>query len=188
MTTRTILLAQFGTRVGTRGEGRAAGAQVWSELSQLPEEGILEVDLSGVEVLSGSFADEAIVAPVARLVAGELPGRYLVVRTPSADLVEDLGIKLAQRKLALLAVLDGGRWLPLGHLPPYLRETLDWVVGRGETTSQDLAQGLEVSPRAAATRIAQLAELRLVHVVPQARPAGGVQYLSRSLISVNKPS
>lgn len=188
MTTRTILLAQFGTRVGTRGEGRAAGVQLWNELSTLPAEAILEVDLSRVEVLSGSFADEAIVGTVARLVAGELPGRYLVVRTPSEDLVEDLGLKLAQRKLALLAVLDGGRWLALGHLPPYLRETLDWVVTRGETTSQDLAQGLKVSPRAAATRIAQLAELRLVHVVPQARPAGGVQYLSRSLIVVNNPS
>ncbi len=185
MTTRTILLAQFGTRVGTRGEGRTAQKAVWKELTSLPEGGILAADLSGIEVLSGSFADEAIGEPVARLAAGELPGRYLVVRAPSADLVEDLGIKLAQRRLALLAVLAGGRWLLLGHLPPYLRETLDWVVARGETTSQDLAQGLGVTPRAAATRIAQLAELRLVHLVPQARPSGGVLYLSRSLVSVN---
>ncbi|HEU67627.1 MAG TPA: hypothetical protein ENN53_00100 [Candidatus Acetothermia bacterium] len=185
MKTRTILLAQFGARVGTRGEGRAAGRAVWAELASLPAEGILAADLAGVEVLSGSFADEALVEPVARLVAGELPERYLLVRAPRDDLLEDLGAKVAQRKLALLAVVDGKEWRALGRLPPYLEESLRWIVAHGEATSRDLAGALGVSPRAAATRIAQLGELRLVHVVPRPRPVGGVEHHARSLISVD---
>lgn len=185
MKTRTIVLSQFGTRIGTRTEGRAAGRRVWEELAALPEEGLLIVDLAGIEVLSGSFADEALAEPTARLVAGELPGRYLVVHTPTADLVEDLAAKLAQRKLALLAVVDGRECLPLGHLPPYLDETLRWIVAHGEATSAELSQALGVSARAAATRIAQLAGLRLVHIVPQSRPVGGLQHRARSLVSVD---
>ncbi len=185
MKTRTILLSQFGTRVGTRGEGRAAGQAVWEELSALPAEGILAVDLAGIEVLSGSFADEALVDPLARLVGGELPGRYLLVRAPREDLLEDLEAKLAQRKLALLAVVDGRAWRALGRLPPYLDESLRWIVAHGEATSGDLAGALGVSPRAAATRIAHLAALRLVHIVPHPRPVGGVEHHARSLVSVD---
>jgi len=185
MKTRTILLAQFGTRVGTRGEGRAAQRAVWNELSSLPVEGTLAADLSGIEVLSGSFADEAVVEPVARLVAGELPGRYLIARAPREDLLEDLAAKLAQRKLALLAVVDGKTSLPLGRLPPYLDESLRWIVAHGEATSGDLAQALDVSPRAAATRIAQLGALRLVHIVSRPRSVGGVEHHARSLVSVD---
>lgn len=184
MKTRTILLAQFGTRVGTRSEGRAAQQAVWSELLSLPAEGILAADLAGIEVLSGSFADEAVVEPAARLVAGELPGRYLIVRAPKEDLLEDLAAKLAQRKLALLAVVDGKAPLPLGRLPPYLDESLRWIVAHGEATSGDLAQALGVSPRAAATRIAQLGALRLVHIVPRPRSVGGVEHHARSLVAV----
>lgn len=185
MTTRTLRLARFGTRIGTRGEGRAAQRVVWEEISALPDQGILVVDLAGIEVLSGSFADEAVGEPMAWLVAGALPGRYLVVHTPSADLVEDLGAKLDQRRLALLAVVNGTTCRPLGRLPPYLDETLRWIVVHGEATSQDLARALDVSVRAAATRIAQLAELRLIHVISQSRPVGGLQHRARSLVSVN---
>lgn len=186
MKTRTILFAQFGTRVGTRGEGRAAQKALWQELASLPEGGILAADLSGIEVLSGSFADEALVEPVARLVAGELPGRYLVIRAPREDLLDDLAAKLVQRKLALLAMVDGKGCVLLGRLPRYLAESLQWIIAHGEATSGDLAQAFGVSPRAAATRIAQLAELRLIHVISQARPVGGLQHFARSLVSVDQ--
>lgn len=184
MKTRTFLLAQFGTRIGTRSEGRTAQEVVWRELSCLPEDGILSVDLSGIEVLSGSFADEALVEPTSRLVAGELPGRYILIETPTTDLVEDLAAKLSQRKLALLAAVgEAGVWETVGRLPPYLAEALAWVIAEGEATSQDLVQEIGITLQNASTRLAELARLRLVHMIQEPLPAGGIQRRARALLA-----
>lgn len=186
MKTWTLLLAQFGSRIGTRSEGRTAQEVVWRELSRLPEEGILSVDLSGIEVLSGSFADEALVEPTSRLVAGELPGRYILIQTPTTDLVEDLAAKLSQRKLALLAAVgEAGAWEIVGRLPPYLAEALAWVIAEGEATSQDLVQELRITLQNASTRLAELARLRLVHMIQEPLPAGGIQRRARALLAFN---
>ncbi|UCF09535.1 MAG: hypothetical protein JSW65_05580, partial [Candidatus Bipolaricaulota bacterium] len=64
-------IAPFGPRLGTRGEGASAQEALLRALCALPEPGRLIVDLNGVDVLSGSFADEAIAIPCARVAAGE---------------------------------------------------------------------------------------------------------------------
>lgn len=184
METRDVRLTRFGKRLGTRSEGRDAQAFLWESLTALPEGGVLTADLTGIEVLSGSFADEAIGGVLTLLVEGDLPGRYLIVRTPTEDLVEDLDAKLSQRKLALLAVVgEGTEWRALGRIPPHLTQALAWVISNGETMSQDLVQGLGITLQNASTRLAELTRLRLVRVVQESRPMGGIQRKFHPLIS-----
>ena len=138
--------------------------------------------LSGLEVLSGSFADEALAKVAEQLRNGELPDRYLLVKAEEEELLEDLSERLARRGLALFALVGTG-WKILGRLPGYLEETLNWIVQRGEATSPELAQALSISVKNASTRLAELQKLRLVELVREARPMGGVQYRARALIS-----
>jgi hypothetical protein len=154
-------VASFGARVGTRLEGEAAHTALLSALTRLDEPCRLLVSLDGIEVLSGSFADEAIALPYSRLAAGEYGDRYLVIHTPSLELADDLSHKLEQRHLAMLCRVDGG-WEVLGLLPPPMRETLALVIERGSATAKELAATLDIRHNACLHRVGRLSALRLV--------------------------
>jgi len=154
-------IASFGARVGTRLEGEAARAALLSALTALCEPGRLIVSLDGVEVLSGSFADEAIALPYSRLAAEEYGDRYLVVCTPDLELADDLSHKLEQRRLAMLCLVDEG-WEVLGPLPSPMRETLSLVIERGSVTAKDLAEALGIRHNACLHRVGRLSALRLI--------------------------
>ena len=182
MERKVFSLGKFGKRLGTRLEGARAREEILSELASLPAGGQLLVDLSGLEVLSGSFADEAVAKVAEQLKDGELPDRYLLVKAEEEELLEDLSERLARRGLALLALVEDG-WRILGRLPGYLEETLHWILEHGEATSPELAQALSISVKNASTRLAELQKLRLVELVRESRPMGGVQYRARAIVS-----
>ena len=179
---KAVQLNRFGRRLGTREEGARAREVIRQALQALPPGGRLFVDLSGLEVLSGSFADEALASLLAELRDGALPDRYLLIRADDGELVEDLSQRLAQRGLAALALL-GEAVQVIGRLPPYLAEALELVMTRGEMTSPELAQALSISVKNASVRLGELAKLRLVRTVQETRPVGGVQYRAVSLVS-----
>lgn len=172
-------IVPFGSRLGTRGEGAEAQAMLLRALSALPEPGRLIVDLHGVDVLSGSFADEAIAIPCARIAAGEYGDRYLLVDTPHGDLTDDLGYKLERRRLAMLCLADE-EWSVLGPLPPPMMETLTLIVERGQTTAKALATTLEIRHNACLHRVARLADLRLIRreEIGSAGPYASYQLIS----------
>ena len=157
----SFLIQQFGQRLGTRSEGEVARTHLLRALTALPEPVRLLVDLAGIDVLSGSFADEAIAIPYARLAAAEYGDRYMLVRTSHPDLAEDLGYKLERRKLAMLCLSDTG-WTILGALPPPMEETLALIVEREETTAKELADALSIRHNACLHRVGRLAALRLI--------------------------
>jgi len=107
---RRFRLASYGARLGTRLEGGRVRADLLRELAALPAGGMLVVDLAGLEVLSGSFSDEALVEAVAWLLEEGPPERYLWVSTPTPETAEDLGERLTRRRLAVLALV--GRDMP----------------------------------------------------------------------------
>jgi len=185
MTEATFALSRYGRRVGTRAEGERARKELLNSLEGLSEGSLLVVDLTGLDVLSGSFADEALAETVARLAAGALPGRYLLVRSPSDELLEDLESKLKGRRLALLALVRE-TWRVLGHLPPHLSQALEWLTARGEGTSQELSETLGVSVAGASVRLTELSRLRLVHRVQKPRSMGGIEHWATSLVSLKK--
>ena len=161
MDERTFPIAPFGVRLGTRLEGKSAREQLLGILDELPQPGRLVVSLEGVEVLSGSFADEAIAIPCSRLASGEYGDRYLALRAPSLEITDDLAHKLERRRLAALCLIDDG-WEVVGLLAPVMRETLAVVVERGETTAKELAEALRIRHNACLHRVGRLAQLRLI--------------------------
>ena len=161
MNERTFQISPFGVRLGTRLEGRYAREKLLAALASIPEPGRLIVSLDGVEVLSGSFADEAIALSCARLTTGEYGNRYLIVRSPSMEIAEDLSHKLERRRLAMLCLLDD-RWEVLGQLAAPMRETLALVIKHKETTAKELAKILGIRHNACLHRIGRLADLRLI--------------------------
>ena len=185
MEERRIKLAQFGQRLGTRQEGRRAHDVLLRALAALPPGGRLVVDLSGMEVLSGSFADEALASLLSELRDGELPDRYLLIRADDEELLEDLSERLSRRGLALLALVRDG-YRVLGKLPPYLAEALEQVIEQGRLTSLELARLLGISVQNASVRLRELAKLRLIRMVQESRPVGGVQYRAVSLTSLKR--
>ena len=158
---RMFPIAPFGTRLGTRLEGKAARERLLAALDGLPQPGRLMVLLDGVEVLSGSFADEAIAIPYSRLAAGEYGDRYLVLRAASAEIADDLSHKLDRRRLAALCSTDDG-WRVVGQLPSMIQETLALVIERGETTARELADALGIRHNACLHRVSRLTQLRLI--------------------------
>ncbi len=161
MNEQVFRVDQFGARVGTRLEGKAAREGLLEALLSLPEPGRLVVSLDGVEVLSGSFADELIALPYARLTTGEFGDRYMILRAPTLALAEDLSHKLDRRRLAMLCFTKTS-WSVLGLLPPPMQETLDLVIERKEATAGDLAEALQIRHNTCLHRVGRLAELRLI--------------------------
>jgi hypothetical protein len=181
MNSQTFSMAQFGPRIGTRSEGEAARSAVLDALDRLPSDGQLLVSLDGLEVLSGSFADEAIGKAYQALVSGLHEGRTMIVQTPSLELTEGLADKLTQRRLAMLC-LEKDRWHVLGQLAEPHRKTLDLIINRGSTTAKELAEALAIPPNACHQRLKRLVELRLVLQERTGGTAPKTQYLFHSIL------
>jgi len=184
MTETIFALAKYGRRLGTRAEGERVREDLISALERLPEGQLLVVDLSGLEVLAGSFSDQVLVETADELAQGALPGRYLLLRSPTEILVEDLDVRLKERKLALLALVKKGGWRLLGYLPHYLVEAFAWIAEHGETTSEELAEALSISVENASTRFSALVRLRLARVVRESRNVGGFRHRVVSILSL----
>jgi hypothetical protein len=161
MNRRTFSIAEFGTRVGTRSEGEAARERLLAALSGLPSDGQLVVSLDGVEVLSGSFADEVIAKTYQLLLSGAYEERTMVVGASSKELTEGLEDKLRQRQLAMLCV-DGNAWRVLGQLAEPHVETLALLIDRETASAKELADTLGIQPNACHQRLKRLVDLRLI--------------------------
>ena len=174
-------IAQFGTRVGTRAEGRTARAEILRVLEFLPPNGQLLISLVGLEVLSGSFADESIGKAYQLLLSGLYEDRTMLVETPSTELAEGLEDKLTQRGLAMLCTHESG-WLVLGQLADPHRETLSLIIDRGTTTARELADLLGILPNACHQRLRRLVDLRLILQERTGILSPGTQYRFHSIL------
>ncbi len=180
----TVEISQFGRRLGTRREGAAAHRVLVAALDDLPPDGQLVLSLAGLDVLSGSFADEAI-GKVCQILSSGIHGdRTVVLSSPSADLVEDLDDKLAQRKLAMLCRVGGanGAWRVLGRLARPLVDTLELLNERKSATTKELADLLSIPPNACHNRVRRLVRLRLVREEKTNAAAPSTQYRFHAIL------
>lgn len=184
MKTTTVEISQFGRRLGTRLEGDAARRVLLATLDDLPANGQLVLSLRDLDVLSGSFADEAIGKVCQLLSSGVHGDRTVVISSPSGDLVEDLDDKLAQRKLAMLCRVgsEKGTWRVLGRLARPLVDTLLLLNQRGSATTKELADILAIPPNACHNRIRRLVRLRLVREEKTDAAAPSTQYRFHAIV------
>jgi len=161
MTIERFHIAQFGTRLGTRMEGEAARAELSTLLRSLPERGQVRVSLEGLDVLSTSFSDELIGRTLHQMTIGEFGARTMVLESPSLELADGGDVKLAQRQLAMLCLIDGN-WCLIGAHTPVMKETLRPIIEKGRTTSKELATELHLQMNTCVNRVARLAKLLLI--------------------------
>jgi len=174
-------LSKYGQRPGTRLEGERAREAVEAALAVLPEDGQLVISLDGLDILSGTFADEAIVRPYAKPVSKRGDRRTMIVEAPSEDLTEDLSRALVAVKLAMLAIVEG-RWRVLGFLSPLLTSTLAEIMKRRTTTAKEIARVLGITPTACHQRIARLAEMRLIRLEETGKSAPNTRFIVSSIL------
>lgn len=174
-------LAKYGKRPGTRLEGTRAREAVEAALAALPAGGQLVISLDGLDILSGTFADEAIVRPYAKLISERDDRRTMIVDSPSEDLTEDLSRALGAARTAMLAVV-AGRWRVLGLLSPSLTATLTQIMKRRRTTAKELSRALGINPTACHQRISRLAEMRLIRLEKTGRPAPNTRFVVSSIL------
>lgn len=174
-------VSQFGERLGTRLEGEAARERLVAAVKRLPPDGQLVVSLDGLDVLSGSFADELIAKTCQLLASGFYEDRTMIVASPSLDLAEDLSAKLAQRRLAMLCRV-GKTWSVLGALARPLLETLELLIDRNRATAKELAETLGIPPNACHNRLRRLIDLRLIRQERIGVSAPKTQYQFHSIL------
>ena len=154
-------IAQFGPRLGTRMEGEGARQQLLALLHSLPDGGQVRVSLHGIDVLSTSFSDELIGKTLHQLTIGEFGDRSMILETPMLDLADGIGVKLAQRQLAMLCLVDSS-WHLIGAHTPAMVETLGLIIDKARTTAKELAGELDLQMNACVNRVARLAKLHLI--------------------------
>lgn len=180
----TIEIARFGRRLGTRAEGVAARRALLAVLENLAPDGQLVLSLRDIDVLSGSFADEAIGKTCQLLTSGVYGERTVIVASPSVGLTEDLSDKLAQRKLAVLCRVDDADpvWRLLGRLAAPLEETLFLLIERGTATTRELAEALRIGANVCHNRMRRLVQLRLIREERIDVSAPHTQYRFHSIV------
>ncbi|MFV2073489.1 MAG: hypothetical protein ACC742_12660 [Thermoanaerobaculales bacterium] len=172
-------------RVGTRSEGRLVQPDVLEALEHC-EQRVVVIDLEGVDLINSSFADETIALPLQRLVNREYGEKYLVVATPSFEIVVDLQLPLQKRDLSLLAFTPaiGGSWQILGVRKSYFDETLSKIMSMGTSTTGVLARSLSLSDQACSNRLAELGRRRLIAREREFGQGGGQTHSNRSLLEL----
>ncbi|GBD38169.1 hypothetical protein HRbin37_00414 [bacterium HR37] len=177
-----INISRYGRVVGTREEGKKVQRDIVHSIEKLPEGGTLIVNLRGVKVLSGSFADEAVVIPYQRLVSGEYGEKNMLIECSNREVLEDLEAKLERRKLAMLGLGKDSQWYVIGNLNKYLQETLEEIVKSKKVTAGELAQKLGISVTNCNNRLSKLYRLGLIKRERVNNVTGGILYFYRSII------
>lgn len=152
------------------------------------EQRVAIIDLAGVDLINSSFADETIALPLQRLVNRELGEKYLVVETPSLELVVDLQLPLQKRDLSLLTFTPaiGDSWTILGVCKSYFEETLMKIMSSGASTTGALAQSLGLSAQACSNRLAELGRRRLIVREREFGGGGGQTHSNSSLLELGR--
>lgn len=183
-----VQAAGFPSRVGTRPEGERILVSV-NEQIRATREPLIVLDLTKLDLVTSSFADEVIAKPLQRICNGEHGDRFLVVVTPSRELVEDLDRLLAKRDLSVLVFereLSGPWWIA-GVEKEYFPETLGILMSRGSLETGEVTKLLgDVSAQACSNRLTELARRRLIQRTRESGMRGGQTHTNMSLLEAAK--
>jgi hypothetical protein len=195
MEKRTVSLKKLTQAVLKNGSremtGRLRGARIREALEKIlgGEKASLRIvlDFSGMGSIDFSWADEVVAKMVSRLWGGEYGEKFLVLKNLSPSQVENVGVALERKKLAVLTTGQEG-WRIIGSLNNYLIHTLNRVMQKRQLTLKELSEQEGIEMNTSGTRLLNLYKKRLVVRVegPMAgkdEPHRGRQYIYQSLLS-----
>lgn len=161
-----------GPVAATRERGREVRERLENLLRSAEVGAVVEVDLTGVEAMTVSFADELIGRLMTDRAAGEFEGQAVIIVGKGDDVRETVQAVLERRKTgALYRDQAGSDAEPLAG-PPWFRETVSQAQRLGRFSALDLARELDLSPQAANNRLKQLSASGAV-VRERTVPVGG---------------
>lgn len=160
----------------TRSSAADLRARISSAATDDPEDDVLEIDLSGVEAMTISFADELIAKLAAeRRIFGN-DDSFFLISNGSPEVIETIEVALDRRNLFVAHRKRDGRQTLLAA-GMHLQETFRVAQDLGEFTAKDLAEALGLSAPAANNRIKLLAQAGAVTRVRHDPAGGGRQYI-----------
>ncbi len=180
---RHALQPEMGFLIG-REEGVRLKEAICGELAEQPVNTVLSLDFSAVEFVDVSCADELVVKVLARLQAGELPDRFLILAGLKAQHRENIEAALSVGGKAVFAEADGA-WTTLGELISSYREALEVVNRQGVITARELFEAMHYETiNESSTKLSALYKLCLIGREPYRRPVrgGGRQFRYLSLL------
>lgn len=175
-------------RVGTRPEGERISGSVLERIRST-QEPLIVLDLTKLEMMTSSFADEVVGKPLQRVCNGELGERSLVLVTPSREVVEDLDRPLSRRDLSVLVfeMNLSGSWWVAGVDKPYFREMLDILMTRGNLETGEVTRLVPgLNAQACSNRLAELSRRRLIRRYKEVGMKGGQTHINMSLLEAAK--
>ncbi|MBI2778163.1 MAG: hypothetical protein HYX57_13010 [Chloroflexi bacterium] len=144
---------------------------------------LVEVDLTALEAMSVSFADELIGRFLADRLTGDFQDRAVVIIGGSEDVRETLEAVLERRDAGALYRDGAGKVEALAG-PSWFRETVELANDLREFSANDLAVRLNKSPQAVNNRLKQLAASGAVlreRGIPQ---GGGKEFTYRAATAI----
>jgi hypothetical protein len=171
--------------------GRSRGVRIREAIEKIlgEENGALRVvlDFSGIGPIDFSWADEVVAKMISRLWSGEYGEKFLFLKNLNPSQVENIGVALERKKLAVLTTGPEG-WRVIGSLNNYLIHTLKRVMKKRQLTLRELSEEEGIEMNTGGTRLLNLYKKRLV--VRVERPLmrkddlhRGRQYIYQSLLA-----
>jgi hypothetical protein len=184
----TSALLKNGSRDMT---GRSRGARIREAIEKIlgDEKGSLRVvlDFSGMGSIDFSWADEVVAKMISRLWGGEYGQKFLVLKNLNPSQMENIGVALERKKLAVLTTGSEG-WRIIGSLNNYLIHTLNRVMKKRQLTLRELSEEEGIEMNTSGTRLLNLYKKRLVvrvegPMMGKEDSHRGRQYIYQSLLS-----
>ena len=174
---------------GPVGATRQRGQEWRQRLEQMLRDSapgdLVEVDLTALEAMSVSFADELIGRFLADRLTGDFQDRAVVIVGDSDDVRETLEAVLERRDAGALYRTGKRGSVETLAVPSWFRETVEHANQLREFSASELAQRLNKSPQAVNNRLKQLAASGAVlreRGVPQ---GGGKEFTYRAATAIH---
>jgi hypothetical protein len=162
----------------TRQSGQVIRSRIEKEIGSEKDGETIALDFSKIGIIDYSCADEIIAKLISRLLSGEYGHKYLILTGLNENQRENIEVALERKDLAVIAEIKGKKML-IGELNNYLRETLDFVMKKGEITATDLSETMKLEANTSGTRLLNLHKKRVVKRVEEIRNGGRVWIYER---------
>jgi hypothetical protein len=162
----------------TRYRGRELREELEGELRRT--QGRFEIDLSALDAMTVSFADELVGRVLAARHEGEWPDSLVILVIDSEDIRETVEAVLERRHLIALYRKSGSKRLHPLAAPSWFESTLHLARELKVFRATDLAARLSVTAQAANGRLQQLLAVGAVSRERATRERGGKEFVYRS--------